>query len=353
MEVTDYMKLEDRAHEFDMKLKDVASLYADTLAFANAHKENIDKFKRLEEIDYGDVHYLLWRGLEDGTLLLQDNYYSKSPLLASLDANYDTRTSLHSHNYIELGYIYKGSFKQCIVDKIYEFVEGDFILIDSNTKHYDILKGTDNFIVFFMISESFFDSMFLKNIQEGPLKKVILSVINGQKSSRQFVHFKDHEKIEMVNIIIDQLLDEIEHKLNGWKYIVKGLMSRLMTILSLSYRNSLSSFDQNQINTMLFEEISKYIDIHYRTISIEDLVNHYHYNTDYYNRLIKKNTGLTYSQYVQKLRIEKAKELMIQTDKSIEEIIHFVGYKSNGFFYKIFYKNEGRTPQEFRENEYK
>ena len=105
--------------------------------------------------------------------------------------------------------------------------------------------------------------------------------------------------------------------------------------------------------TKLFQAVAKYISSNIAEISLEKLCKEFHYQTDYYNRLIRKNTGLTYSEYVKSLRIEKAKNLLINTDLSIHEIMEYIGFKYNAYFYKIFQKNTGMTPMEYRKSKEK
>lgn len=67
----------------------------------------------------------------------------------------------------------------------------------------------------------------------------------------------------------------------------------------------------------------------------------------YLSHLFKKETGITFSAYVTKLRIEKAKELLRQGDKKIYEISEMVGYQTVQYFSKVFKRETGKTPGEF------
>ena len=75
----------------------------------------------------------------------------------------------------------------------------------------------------------------------------------------------------------------------------------------------------------MFEEISDYIKDHYAAVTIRDLVNTFHFQEDYFNRLIKDKTGLTYSCYVQQIRLPAAEHMLFHTQKSIDDIIETVG----------------------------
>lgn len=128
----------------------------------------------------------------------------------------------------------------------------------------------------------------------------------------------------------------------------KGLLFRIFRILSTQYDFSLSKEQKQTMNWIVFEEISDYIRAHFRDITIQDLVDEFHYQEDYFNRLIKRKTGLTYSAYVQQIRLERAEHLLVSTDKSIEEIADSVGYHNKGYFYKLFQEKYEETPASYR-----
>ena len=58
---------------------------------------------------------------------------------------------------------------------------------------------------------------------------------------------------------------------------------------------------------------------------------------------------MSYSAYVQHIRLEHAEKLLLSTDKSITEIAEMIGYHNKGFFYRIFKEKYGVTPKEYRE----
>jgi AraC-like DNA-binding protein len=74
------------------------------------------------------------------------------------------------------------------------------------------------------------------------------------------------------------------------------------------------------------------------------------YNPDYFNRLIREYTGMTYSKFLQHIRLEKAGYLLKTTGYPVEDISRRVGYENLGYFYKIFYEKYRTTPKGFREH---
>ena len=99
-----------------------------------------------------------------------------------------------------------------------------------------------------------------------------------------------------------------------------------------------------------FESI-KYINNHLaEDIDLKKLADIEHYNNTYYVEWFKKKTGFSPMEYIQNKRIEKSKELLLNTDLNILQVGEAVGYKHNSSFTRVFKKLENITPKEFRLN---
>ena len=72
---------------------------------------------------------------------------------------------------------------------------------------------------------------------------------------------------------------------------------------------------------------------------------------NYFGDLIKKETGKTAQEYIQDKIISLAKDLIIGTDKTINEISYELGYQYSQHFNRIFKKNVGKTPNEYRKQQ--
>ena len=99
---------------------------------------------------------------------------------------------------------------------------------------------------------------------------------------------------------------------------------------------------------LIYEDIGDYIKTHYREITIRDLVDRFHFNEDYFNRVLKERSGKTYSEYLQDIRLSKAMELLSDTQMTVEQVAVSVGYQNKGYFYKIFTAKYHMTPAQAR-----
>lgn len=80
---------------------------------------------------------------------------------------------------------------------------------------------------------------------------------------------------------------------------------------------------------------------------IADLVN---MSSMYFGRLFKKMKSKSVADYINEVRVEKARELLLETDSSINEIAEQTGFITHGYFYKLFKKTYAITPNQYRQN---
>ena len=96
-------------------------------------------------------------------------------------------------------------------------------------------------------------------------------------------------------------------------------------------------------------KILRYIEGNYnKSITYKDISIIVNYHKNSINRILKNITGLSLREYVISLRINKAKELLQYSSKTISEISEFCGYNTPIFFSRQFKEKTGKKPSEFR-----
>lgn len=275
----------------------------------------------------------------------------------SLSFSSGAKTQRHTHNYIELGYVVKGTFRQRISEKDILFEEGDFCLIDKNCIHQDYLTDQDTIVLFFGIENAVFEEVMNAQVTTTKIASFLQTALMEQKDLQQFIRFHPMENEEktmlarpQMEACLSQLLTELYKNQIGSTLICKGLLLRIFHLLSTQYEFSLTKEQQGTMNWVVFEEVCQYIKTHYRDIHTQELMEQFHFQKDYFNRLIKKKTGMTYSEYLQNIRLRQAKKLLCDTNYSVSQIAEMVGYHNKGYFYKIFTEKYGMTPARYRKN---
>ncbi|WP_430611414.1 response regulator transcription factor [Enterococcus sp. DIV0876] len=74
-----------------------------------------------------------------------------------------------------------------------------------------------------------------------------------------------------------------------------------------------------------------------------------HVSVVYLGQLFKKETEMSFNQYVNRVRIKQAQKLLLQTNQTVSEVGDAIGYNNTNYFSKMFKKLTGITPKEFRD----
>ncbi len=143
---------------------------------------------------------------------------------------------------------------------------------------------------------------------------------------------------EVLQFISDSVLDNKE------KEKEENSLQKVM----LDYGEYLCELRGNQSIGMM-GEIENYMKKHYaENITLKDLGKRFYVNSAYLGQIFKKQFGESFKDYLNGLRIQKAEELLIYSDKKIYEIASEIGYKDIDYFINKFIAAKGCTPAKFR-----
>jgi len=102
-------------------------------------------------------------------------------------------------------------------------------------------------------------------------------------------------------------------------------------------------------DAVLVGRIKKIIEEQYLTIdNVNQISEQVYVSSVHANKVFKKSVGCTMFDYLTKVKIEKAKELLTDSDYKIYEIVEMLGYKSKTYFTSLFREHTGKTPKEYR-----
>lgn len=254
----------------------------------------------------------------------------------------------HKHNYYELIYVYKGKYSQEINGEIITLNQGEACILNPNINHNDIPIESGNTVLFFCFSNKFFYEIVSKYTTiHYKLDEFIKNDLKDQNAVEQYIIFKKNNCLEC-NEIVEDIVKEYFTPHIGTKLILSGKIIRFLDILSNEYESlDLVRFNYSSTRTA-FIDIDSFIEKNISDISREKIANELHYNPNYINKIIRKNTGLTYSEYILNKKLKLAINLLKNSNLSINNIIKEVGYINKSYFYKVFTNKYSMTPQEFR-----
>src|SRR5699024_2579700 len=97
-----------------------------------------------------------------------------------------------------------------------------------------------------------------------------------------------------------------------------------------------------------------YLSAHYdQDVTLEDVASSVDLSPNYFSNLFKQEFGETFIDYLTKLRLNKARELIRENRYSLKEISFMVGYKDPNYFSRVFKKYDGQSPRQFQKATFK
>jgi AraC-like DNA-binding protein len=246
----------------------------------------------------------------------------------------------HYHPEYELTYIVKGTGYRIVGNSYEYFNDGDLVLLGNHLPHTWSGKLNDDIksdAVVIQFSKEFM-APFLGLKESLLIKNMLDTSVRG-------IRFEPDE--ELVSKII--ALTET----NGVDKILKLIsvlddLSKKQPILiaSNSFHNVVSKKNEMRIN-----KVCLYIQNNFYTkISLKEVADLIFLTESNFCKFFKKATGKTYSDYLNELRINEVCRLLVQTEKSINQISFECGFESLSYFNRVFLSKKEMTPSKYRKS---
>ncbi|MBO4456497.1 MAG: helix-turn-helix domain-containing protein [Butyrivibrio sp.] len=158
--------------------------------------------------------------------------------------------------------------------------------------------------------------------------------------------------------------EKLAYLSGGRKYIYSGRDDYLPELMQLNTSEGLREWFMDKITTACRNVISKreeksndiiktarkYIDDNFaKDISLDDVSRKVNISPYYFSKIFKEEIGLNFIEYLTNIRMDKAKELLTESNMSMKEICGACGYTDPNYFSRSFKKNVGVTPTEYKE----
>ena len=257
---------------------------------------------------------------------------------------------VHYADYYEIHYVMDGTLCLEIEGKPVCFYAGEVCVINSMATRRELLDRSDCLMLNILIDNKVFLDAFLSSPGLNAVKQYLHRMIIRRSETQHYLSFTPISETytEQIDEYLSVIFTEIIGEQIGYLEISKGYLNRLMNCLTNNYQYNYNRKESRLYEEKLFESVRDYMNTHLDAVCMDDLAEIFHFQTNYFNNLIKKHTGMTYSQYLIFLRMEQAKRLLYSSDIPIEEIMLLIGYNNKGFFYKKFQEQVGMSPKAYR-----
>ena len=263
-----------------------------------------------------------------------------------LDVSSNASSATHGHPFFELVYVLSGSAEHTRDRKTTVIGQGDYFLINFHSMHsYRAIYGSSDFrIINCMFMPQFIDASLAnaRNFQD--ILNNYLLRFGYQSFSNSPTQSIYHDSDQRFRYLMTEMLHEYNTRSAGYMEIIRHFL--LNAIIYLVRNETVSCVHRADEITHYIKE---YIAKHYmETIRLSDITNEMGFSLSHASKIFKDTTRLTFRDYLQKYRVEKACQLLRGTDKNVAEISELVGYADPPFFYRAFKKLTQTTPLEYR-----
>ncbi|MFH1904516.1 MAG: AraC family transcriptional regulator [bacterium] len=271
---------------------------------------------------------------------------------------------LHTHDFIELVYILRGKGISAIQTQgknkksqniEFPVIVGDFFVITPEQAHN--YKNVDNLeLVNVLINSAVFKKEIRSKLKDIDSFNDLFYVEPFYRKETDF-KYKLHltgEQSKFIETILNKAINEIEKESEGSNLLVKGYIFELIV-------NVCRFYSEYQKQKNIDKDIStkretcfrviRYVEDNYdKDIHLKDLADIGYLQTNYFCKVFKDISGMTPMEYVTNYRIQKACDLLSNTDKSITEIGFEVGFHDSSYFARIFKELIKTSPSEYRKS---
>lgn len=251
----------------------------------------------------------------------------------------------HFHNQYEIFYLIEGERQFFFNNRSYLVKGGDLILVDENiihmTKDHLIPEiGHDRIILYVDRGK----------MQELEKKFPHLNLVDFFHAHYGVFHLSAKQQSAFIDFYV-RLMKEFEQKKRNYKAVID--MEIMLYFIEFMRENHVPAReDAMNAGNAKYQHVydaADYISKHYtQSISLDTLASRFYISKYYLCRTFKEITDYSVNEYVNIHRIQHAKRLLEETDLSISEIAHQMGYESITYFEKVFKTYMTISPLKYR-----
>jgi len=246
----------------------------------------------------------------------------------------------HYHPEYELTLIIRGRGRRLVGSNYENFNKGDLVLLGPYLPHTwvsdkSMADGCSAIVIQF--SRTFIEPLLKYDEMEG-----VDEILAKSEKGLHFLSAKDDDAERLMKeMVTSSGIDAFSRLLR----LLTLLCNRKGEVLSSGHFKMLKGNENQQRINIVF----KYVQEEFRKkISLKTASSSVHLSVSAFCKFFKRASGKTFSDYVNEIRIANACQLLIETDKTVENIAMESGFESLTYFNRVFLRKKGKKPTGFR-----
>ena len=236
----------------------------------------------------------------------------------------------HSHDFCEILYVAGGAGEAILEGKKFRLAPGDLVVVNPGTLHEE------------------------RSDAKAPLRLIFLAIRDfavpglpaGCLSQEKYRVLSCGEYRYKMDIYLRELLQETSSQIEFYQEISQGLVSALLVLVMRLIR--INPEDEAALSQEC-QKIKEYLDQNFTSpITLDSLSETVYISKHYLSHLFKEQTGVSPIKSLTSKRMEKACELLSETELPVSEVSKAVGYENPLYFSQVFKRIYGISPVKYR-----
>lgn len=243
--------------------------------------------------------------------------------------SHEWNSALHTHTCTELFFITGGHGEFRVEDKVFPIAVNDVVVVNANVPHTEISQ------------------------EENPLCYIVIGVdqleVKEDIGGCTMIHLRGQQ--HQLEACLNMMLQEAREQECGWELICQNLLEIMIQHLARRKDFSIEEepFPTGTKANRECELVRRYIDNHFKeNLCLDELASLAHINKYYLSHVFRKEFGTTPISYLISRRIQESRYLLTDTDHTLSQIAHILGFSSLSYFSQSFRRLEGVSPLEYR-----
>ncbi|MBP3783782.1 MAG: helix-turn-helix transcriptional regulator [Butyrivibrio sp.] len=259
---------------------------------------------------------------------------------------YMEKSELHVEDrYFEFNYVYCGCCDFFFEKTKRELGAGDMLIISPKANHNVKIKDDSTFLIQFYLNYNTFYSAFVSLLSDDNILSNFFRAILLNKDQANYLLLQTGDSAQIKRLARMMYLEYFRYDSYAPNCTDEWMRLLFAYVLRDAARNYSFISPSEGVD---FAPIVKYLNTNYRSASLSDVAEHFHYSISYLSIMIKKLTGKNFTDLIRELKMTDAAHYLTTTTKSIEEIATLTGYNSSDQFTRTFREYYGITPSKYR-----